>query len=96
MGNVKPATLSVETFRSRNSDAKVFEEWSFDAVNASDNIEKCRLVWAMLNEFGLIKEFNIDLRVLVEFISRIKAKYGTHNNAFHNFDHGVTGNLKEK
>ena len=91
IGYVKPASLTVETFRSRNSDAKVFDEWSFDAVNTSDNIEKCRLVWAMLNDFGLIKEFNIDLHVLCEFILKIKDKYCAHNNAFHNFDHGITG-----
>jgi len=91
LGIAKTTAFSSETLVVQETDQHVFENWSFDAVNIQAQTEKCRLVWAMLNEFGLIKEFNIDLNVLCEFINRIKGKYSTYNNAFHNFDHGITG-----
>ena len=90
--NIKPNVFNAETFRSRNTDGIIFDEWSFDAAGLTDPIEKSRLVWAMLNAFGLINDFNIDLNILCEFITQIRGKYSTHNNTFHNFDHGITGN----
>ena len=87
-----PVSFSPETLVSKATDRSILEDWSFDAINIEDPIEKNRLVWAMLDTFDLVKEFNIDLNVLCEFITKMKEKYSVNNNSFHNYEHGVTGN----
>lgn len=91
LSSSKLNTFSPDTFVNRTGDLTTLEDWSFDAVNTEDAEEKHRLVWAMLNEFGLVKEFNIDLNVLCEFITQIKDGYQRNNNAYHNYSHGITG-----
>jgi len=86
----KLSIFTVDALVSNKGDDKLLNNWSFDAVNVQDQIEKGRLVWVMLQDFGLIKEFQIDLNILCEFINRIRTKYCTFNNAFHNYDHGIT------
>ncbi|RZK01560.1 MAG: hypothetical protein EOO43_24335 [Flavobacterium sp.] len=87
----KMLIFTTDALVSHEDDEKLLNNWSFDAVNVLDHIEKGRLVWAMLQDYGLIKEFQIDLNILCEFINRIRTKYCTYNNAFHNYDHGITG-----
>ncbi len=90
----KLVIFTAESLVAQDGDEKLLNNWSFDAVNVQDHIEKSRLVWVMLQDFGLIKEFQIDLNILCEFINRIRTKYSTFNNSFHNYDHGITGKKK--
>lgn len=73
-------------------DDKKLKDWSLNIPAITNDLEKSRLVWFMLEDLGLITEFSIDRNTLCEFILQIKAGYSLHKNAFHNYSHGVTGN----
>lgn len=73
-------------------DDKKLADWNFDVPKISNDLEKSRLVWYMMEDFGLITDFEIDRNILCEFILQIKSGYSQHKNPFHNYDHGVTGN----
>lgn len=74
-----------------DDDEKKLSDWNFNVPKIANDMEKSRLVWFMLEDFGLINDFEINRDTLCEFILQIQAGYQEHNNPFHNYNHGVTG-----
>lgn len=72
-------------------DEKKLADWNFAVPHVTSDLEKSRLVWFMLEDFGLVDGFGIEKETLCEFILQIQAGYCQHKNPFHNYDHGVTG-----
>lgn len=71
-------------------DTENMANWSFDISAIPDWTEKSRLVWVILNQTNLVKEYNIELNKLCEFVSQIKDGYTKNNNPYHNYDHGIS------
>lgn len=86
----RPEKFTKVLLSNGRKDAENLSNWSFDISAISEWTEKSRLVWAILNQANLIKQYDIDLNKLCEFISQVKDGYCKNNNPYHNYDHGVT------
>lgn len=69
------------------------KRFDYNIMEEKDPLEKQKVVWLMLHSLGYISELNIELETLCEFIYILQAKYNKRGNPFHNFEHGVSGNL---
>jgi len=87
----KPEKLTCEMLVSQGRDLDYLTNWSIDISSLEDWTEKSRIVWVLLNDMSLIEEYNIDLKVFCDFVSQVREGYSSHNNPYHNYDHGVSG-----
>ena len=53
--------------------------------------EKYRIVNTMFSEQGVNEELSVSSTVMLEFLKETSRIYNRRNNAFHNYDHGLTG-----
>lgn len=75
-----------------DDDEEKLSRWTFNARNIHSDLEKCRLVWFMLESTGFLQKQSVDRGLLCSFITDIQKGYeGKRKNPFHNFDHSVTG-----
>jgi len=87
----KPEKLTAEMLISQGRDLDYLTNWSINVNAIEDWTEKSRIVWIILNDMNLIEEYNIDLKVFCDFVSQVREGYCSHNNPYHNYDHGVSG-----
>ena len=76
-------------------DASRLAGWNFNIPAIGSTIEKSRLVWVMLDDLKLLREFSVAKGTLCEFINQIKIGYTHRNNPFHNYDHALTGTVQQ-
>jgi GAF domain-containing protein len=83
--------LSSITAQTMSSDLGVnidlLNDWNLNAFEIEEHFLYVR---AMLIDFDLINNFNIDLVRLENFVDQVKLLYGRRENPFHNFKHGFS------
>ena len=77
-------------------DLDSLKEWNFNAIARKSHLEKLRITWAMFHSMNFIEKYEINLEVMNKFLNMLLQKYNCRNNPFHNYDHAITGNNKEK
>ena len=88
---LRPIQFTKEHLSPSKNDERHLDDWSFDILKIKDWTDKSRLVWAILKETDLMREFNIDAQVLCNFVSEVRDGYDANKNPYHNYSHGVSG-----
>jgi len=89
--NVKPEKFTKELLQPDRKDDELLNTWTVDFSAIEDWTEKSRFVWVILKEMNLMTEYKIESKKLCEFVTQIRDGYNYYNNAYHNYDHGVSG-----
>ncbi|CAD8201785.1 unnamed protein product [Paramecium pentaurelia] len=66
------------------------DNFHFNILAVDDMIQKQLVVVEILKYHNLIKEYDIPLDTLCQFLSEVEYKYNKKNNVFHNYDHGIS------
>eukprot|EP01125_Pyxidicula_operculata_P013234 TRINITY_DN4375_c0_g1_i1.p1 TRINITY_DN4375_c0_g1~~TRINITY_DN4375_c0_g1_i1.p1 ORF type:complete len:542 (-),score=97.05 TRINITY_DN4375_c0_g1_i1:227-1852(-) len=69
-----------------NSDIKQLRSWEFDVWSVSDDFVLFNMIKAMFNDFGLLKEYQIDEENFHRFLIAVRSLYRD-SNPYHNFRH---------
>lgn len=76
-----------------SDDIVTLRDWNFNALDHPNFDDKYRLIWTMFSNLNSVEYFDIKPDMFASFIYELQRWYNHRNNPFHNFDHGLMGNV---
>ncbi|CAD8121676.1 unnamed protein product [Paramecium sonneborni] len=81
--------LDLNEFSLNNQD-DLIDTFDFNIMDLTSQIQKHRVVWAILKKNGHLDDYQIPYENLQSFIKEMEYNYNINNNPYHNYDHGIT------
>ncbi|CAD8196125.1 unnamed protein product [Paramecium pentaurelia] len=81
--------LDLHEFCLDNQDDQI-DTFDFNIMDLTSQIQKHRVVWAILKKNGHLDDYQIPYENLQSFIKEMEYNYNVNNNPYHNYDHGIT------
>ena len=62
---------------------------------SEDKIKRKNFVYAMFDSFDILEVYNVDLDKFSAYCDEAEKLYDKNQNPYHNYEHGVTGNISQ-
>ncbi len=77
-----------------NQEIENLNNWDWNVLQEENEFIKFKKIWMMFHSFNYFEKYEMEEDIFNNFLVVVREKYNWRKNPFHNFDHGITGDVK--